>query len=122
MDYAEIPEDAIELSGLIRKIRSELALAQHEGEESLTTDDNGNQVGLRFDVGDIELEVNVVASGKMEGGIAAKLFVLTPSVKANLDHSVTQKLKLKLKPRLVTVDSNTGERFTSPAQIGAEGK
>lgn len=94
----------LELSGLIKKIRSELLLAQEESEDPLIVDAGGVRKKLRFDIDDIELEVDVVASGKLAGGMAARLFVLTPKVKAQLSEVTSQKITMRLKP--VRVDDN----------------
>lgn len=78
----------LELSQMIQSLRAELAKAQQAGA--------GEEI--RFTVEDVEIELDIAAEEAIEGGIAAKFYVLTSHYKANKKDAVTQRIKLKLKP------------------------
>jgi hypothetical protein len=80
--------DQLELAQMIQSLRAELTKAQKAGTEE----------EIRFTVEDVELELEIIAKEAIEGGIAAKFYVLTSQYKASKDDAVTQKIKLRLKP------------------------
>ncbi|MEV6345694.1 trypco2 family protein [Actinoplanes sp. NPDC051851] len=79
----------IELSDVIRELRSELQEASAEAP----------QEGLRFELGPIELEVTVALV--REGGASAKVkfYVVELGADGKLAQTSTQRIKLTLKPR-----------------------
>jgi hypothetical protein len=112
MDDKRKAEPKLELSQMIKSLRAELIAAQLEGQ--------GEEV--RFTVEDVELELDITAEESMEGGVAAKFYVLTTHYKANKKDAVAQKIKLKLKPQKELSDSATGEQQTYPVKIGGKVK
>lgn len=82
-------EDRIPLSSMIQQLRRELEVAQKEG--------NGKD--LRFEVGDIELELQlgVTDETKANGGI--KVWVLNANLEGKAASQTVQKVKLKLTPK-----------------------
>jgi hypothetical protein len=97
----------LELSQMIKSLREELIAAQEEGEGET----------VRFTVEDVELELDIAAEENMEGGMAAKFYVLTSQFKANKKDVVTQKIKIKLKPQEVLTDPTTGKNESTPVKI-----
>ena len=89
-------ESEIPLADVIRQLRRELlaAVAAGEGE------------GLRFEVQDLEVEMQVVVtkggSGELSGEGGVKLWVLAKAagkVSGQYESSQIQKVKLKLRPK-----------------------
>lgn len=77
----------IELSEMLGQLREELLKAR----------DNIEGSDLKFQVDDIEIELQIVTSKGTSGGI--KFFV---EAGGNVSQAKTQKLKLKLKPKTPT--------------------
>ncbi len=97
--------EKIELAQLIQDLRSELSAARAA---SVTSD-------LRFEIGNIDLELSVAVS--REGGPSAKVrfWVVEAGGSAKLGASTTQKIRLTLVPRDITgekvqVAGEAGER------------
>lgn len=95
----------IELSEMIGQLREELlnARGQSEGSE------------LKFQVEDIEIELQIVTTKGGKGGGGVKFWVYNAEAEVNASQAKTQKLKLKLKPVNARDDSpfkagGTGER------------
>jgi len=84
--------EQLELAEMIKSLRAELVKAQDGGEEEK----------IKFNVEEIELDLEISAVMEKEATIGAKFYVLTSQVKGNEKNTVTQKIKLKLKP----VDQN----------------
>lgn len=105
---AEQTANQLELSGLIKSLRAELARAQAEGDGKW----------INFLVEGVELELEIAAEEQAEGGIAAKFYVLTSHFKASHKNAVTQKLRLSLKPHQRVIDPDTGEAVWVPLDIG----
>jgi Trypsin-co-occurring domain 2 len=78
----------LSLSDAIESIRSELAVAQRKGE----------QADLKFEVGEIELELEIAAELGASAGAEAKWFVVTAKTDAQYKESKKQKITIKLKP------------------------
>jgi hypothetical protein len=78
----------LSLSDAIESIRSELAAAQRRGE----------QADLKFEVGEIELELEIAAEVGASAGAEAKWFVVTGKTDAQYKESKKQKITIKLKP------------------------
>ena len=79
--------EKLELAAMIKALRLELVKAQQEGE--------GEEI--RFNIEDVELEVQIAAERQVKGGVSAKFYVLTGKLDGSKKDAVTQKLKLKLK-------------------------
>ncbi len=89
---------------------SEIPLAEVIGQlrkEMLATVEAGKGEGLRFEVQDLEVELQVVVSrggsGELSGEGGAKLWVLAKTggkVAGKYEASQIQKVKLKLRPKL----------------------
>jgi hypothetical protein len=75
----------LELAEMIKSLPAELAQAQSEG---------GGQA-IRLQVEDVALELEIAAEEQVEGGIAAKFYVLTSQFKASNKDAVRPKLKRK---------------------------
>ncbi|MCP5197412.1 MAG: hypothetical protein H6974_11610 [Gammaproteobacteria bacterium] len=79
----------IELSEMLGQLRRELATAQSEGAGS----------DLKFQIEDIEIELQVATTSKVAGKTGIKILVCWDAeASAGIDKAKTQKLKLKLKP------------------------
>ena len=90
-----------------------MPLAQSEGEGE----------AVRFQVEDVEMELEIAAGEQAEGGIAAKFFVLTSQFKASKKDAVTQKLKLKLKPEeMISEDRDSAGERRQPLKIRGKGR
>lgn len=81
---------AVELAELIAQLRAELAEAMRAGEDA----------GLRFELGPVELEL-ALAVGK-EGGAGGKVrfWVAELGTEGKVSHTATQRIKLVLEPRI----------------------
>ena len=98
----------IELSELIRELRAELqsAMVQGASEE------------LRFEVGPVELELNVGVTKEGGGGAKVKFWVVEVGAQGKGSQVATQRVKLTLQPKhgttgespLVTGESTPIER------------
>lgn len=81
----------IELSAMLGQLRKELSTAQSEGAES----------ELKFQIEDIEIELQVATTSKMTGKTGIKILVCWDAeASAGIDKANTQKLKLRLKPKV----------------------
>ena len=78
----------IELSEMIGQLREELLKARGKSEGS----------ELKFQVEDIEIELQVVTTKGGKGGGGVKFWVYNAEAEVNASRANTQKLKLKLKP------------------------
>jgi len=78
----------IPLSEMIKQLRQELLDAQADGDE----------VPLRFEIQDIEIELTVATTKEAGGGGGVKFWVYNADAKVGVTDNKTQKLKLKLKP------------------------
>jgi Trypsin-co-occurring domain 2 len=78
----------LSLSDAIESVRSELAEAQRKGE----------QADLKFEVGEIELELEIAAELGASAGAEAKWFLVTAKTDAQYKESKKQKITIKLKP------------------------
>ncbi len=78
----------IELSEMIGQLREELLTARAKSEGS----------DLKFQIEDIEIELQIVTTktGGVKSGV--KFWVVNAEANANASQASTQKLKLKLKP------------------------
>ena len=97
----------LELAQMIKSLRAELKQAQSDGADE----------SIRFAVEEVEMELEIVADEQINGGMAAKFYVLTSQFKASHKKAVTQKLKLKLKPVEEVEDKETGVKSSVPAKI-----
>ena len=80
----------IELSEMLGQLREELLKARGQSEDS----------ELKFQVEDIEIELQIVTTktGGVKSGV--KFWVVNAEANANASQAKTQKLKLKLKPKV----------------------
>ena len=79
--------DRVELSSLIKSLRSELTKAQKEGEGQ----------DLRFTVDSIELELQVTTTGRAGGEGGVKFWVFNAKGKVDVSKASMQKMKLSMK-------------------------
>ena len=86
----------IELSEMLGQLREELLKARGQSEGS----------DLKFQVEDIEIELQIVTTKGGKGGGGVKFWVYNAEAEVNVSQAKTQKLKLKLKPK-----KPTGEDF-----------
>jgi hypothetical protein len=77
----------ITLSEMLAELREELLKAQRQGTGS----------DLKFQVDDIEVELQVATTKGGKGGGGVKLWVFNATAEGNASKTATQKLKLKLK-------------------------
>ncbi|MCP3915093.1 MAG: hypothetical protein GY711_06030 [bacterium] len=80
----------LELASMIQSLRRELLTAMEEGDDE----------PLRFELGDVELEVQVAVESKEQGEVGVKFWVLQAGVGEEFAHSQRQTLKITLHPKL----------------------
>jgi len=99
---------AIELAELIGQLRGELTAAMTAG----------SAADLRFELGPVELELTVAVDKEAKPGAKIRFWVVEAGTDLKLGSSTTQKIKLKLDPRmagqpdrkpLISGDEETGE-------------
>jgi len=78
----------IELSEMLGQLREELLKARGHSEGS----------DLRFQIEDIEIELQIVTTKGGKGGGGVKFWVYNAEAEVDAAQAKTQKLKLKLKP------------------------
>jgi Trypsin-co-occurring domain 2 len=81
---------SIELAELIRDLRSELSRARAEGAGE----------DLRFEVGPVQLELNVVVSREAAPGARVRFWVVEAGADVKLSSSTAQKINLTLTPQV----------------------
>jgi len=80
-------DDGPELSKVLATLREQLALARKQGE--------GHD--LRFEMDEIEVELNVALTTEGTGNLEVKFWVVTAAMGGKLSQVATQKIKLKMK-------------------------
>jgi hypothetical protein len=80
----------IKLSEMIEALRVELAVAT----------ENGDGKALRFEVGPVELEVEVAASRRTSGNGGVEFWVLKAGAEHGREDVVTHRIKVTLQPKL----------------------
>ena len=78
----------IELSEMLGQLREELLKARGQSEGS----------NLKFQIEDIEIELQIATTKGGKGGGGVKFWVYNAEAEVNASQAKTQKLKLKLKP------------------------
>lgn len=80
----------LELAEVIKALREELNLAKRDGEGQ----------GIRFNINNVDIELQTVVERKVDAGVSGKVrfWVIDADAKANgeLKDAVTQKIKLSL--------------------------
>jgi hypothetical protein len=79
----------MKLAEMIEALRVELAVAV----------DQGDGQSIRFDVGPIELEVEVAATKKTTGKAGVEFWVITAGADRAREDVVTQRIKITLQPK-----------------------
>jgi len=85
-----VDEPMVGLADAIRSLRTELLAAVEEGEGQ----------GLRFRVGPVELEFEVVVSKEQGGGGGVRFWVISAEGKLARSKATTHRIKLSLAPVL----------------------
>jgi hypothetical protein len=80
--------EKIPLAEMLKDLRTELLTARSEGQNA----------DLRFEVTDVELEVNIAATKEAGGGGGVKFWVYNAEAKVRASDVRTHRLKLTLKP------------------------
>ncbi len=80
----------IPLPEMLAQLRKDLLQTQEEGKGS----------DLKFQIEDIEIELQIVTTREAGGGGGVKFWVYDASAKVNAAEAKTQKLKLKLRPTI----------------------
>ena len=93
----------IELAEMLAELRAQLLSAQGEGAGQ----------DLKFEVSDVELEVQLETTKKADGKGGVKFWVYNAEAGVSGSEGMTHRLKLKLKP--------TGPTGEAPVRIGAGG-
>jgi len=100
---------AVELAELVGQLRAELTIAMQVGEDA----------DLRFELGPVELELTVAVDKEAKAGAKVRFWVVEAGADGKVGSSSTQKIKLKLDPRvasqpgrqpLISGDEDSGER------------
>ncbi|EGV30974.1 hypothetical protein ThidrDRAFT_2338 [Thiorhodococcus drewsii AZ1] len=78
----------IALSEMLRDLRAELVAARSEGEDS----------ELRFEVADVELEIDIATTKEAGGGGGVKFWVYEAEANVKASDVRTHRLRLRLKP------------------------
>jgi hypothetical protein len=86
--------DGIELTDLISQVRSDLTAAMLSGQLP------ENQDQLKFELGDVELELDLVVEKAHKPGVKARLFVVDVGYGHERTRKSTNRIKLKMQPRL----------------------
>lgn len=93
----------IELAEMLAELRAQLLTAQGEGAGR----------DLKFEVTEVELEVQIEATKKADGKGGVKFWVYSAEAGVGGSEGMTQRLKLKLRP--------TGAGGEAPLRIGSSG-
>ncbi len=80
--------DKIPLSEMLAQLRKDLLQTQEEGKGS----------DLKFQIEDIEIELQIATTKEAGGGGGVKFWVYNAEAKVDVSEAKTQTLKLKLKP------------------------
>ena len=102
-------EGGIELADVIRQVRGELALAMWEGEGK----------DLRFELGPVELELELAVERSVTPGAKVRLLVVEVSAGGQRASSMTHRIRLTLEPRTVD-DPDRRPWVSGPAVPGEE--
>jgi hypothetical protein len=86
--------DGIELADLISQVRSDLTAAMLSGQLP------ENQDLLKFELGDVELELELVVEKAHKPGVKARLLVVDVGYDHERIRKSTNRIKLKMQPRL----------------------
>ncbi|WGZ92911.1 MAG: hypothetical protein QJT81_13880 [Candidatus Thiothrix putei] len=97
----------LELAEVIKALREELNLAKRDGERQ----------GIRFNINNVDIELQTVVERKVDAGVSGKVrfWVIDADAKANgeLKDAVTQKIKLSLQ----VVDESNPDPQTGKAGV-----
>ena len=91
---ADRVDGGIEIAELIRQVRGELSLAMWSGQQNEGPDQ------LKFELGEVELEIEFVVQKTRKPGAKAKLFVVDLEYGQEATASSTHRIRLALQPRL----------------------
>lgn len=97
--------DLITLSKALEDLRCELAKAQQEGDGK----------DIKFEIQEVSLDLQIVASGEISGEANAGWGILSAKAGAKASEAATHRLNLKLK---VIADRGNG---TDPLKVSGEG-
>lgn len=97
------PQLSVDLADTIRVLRQQLSAAMHEGQSE----------ELRFDLGEVQLEFEVVVTkdASADGGI--RFGVLSLGAKANIGNEASHRISLIMQPVIVNSDGSTSRANVS---------
>jgi len=87
----------IELAEMLTELRAQLLEARAKGAEQ----------ALRFEIADVEIEVQIATTKSAEGQGGVKFWVYNAEAGVAASEGTTQRLKLKLRPTVMGADGKT---------------
>lgn len=102
-----MPEQRLSLSHMMQEFRRELADAQSKGQNQ--------QPRLIVEEAEIELPVAMTCSDELGGGV--QFWVLNAQMKDQLSDTITQKIRLKLKPADPNFQIRDDEEVTPKGEL-----
>jgi Trypsin-co-occurring domain 2 len=102
--------DGPELSDVIAALRANLATAQNEGASQ----------NLRFNIDDVEIELQVAVTKERSGSGGIKFWVVDAKAEGKFTDAITQKIKLRMK--VVDTDPKVDQAEAPNAQISSPGR
>lgn len=96
--------DTLELAEVIKALRQELIKAQLQGQEE----------NIKFNVPNIELELETVVTKEKDAKLGMKFWVVDANAGGKYQDSFKQKIKLSLKPTLDGKELEVGKSVVNP--------
>jgi hypothetical protein len=102
--------DRLELSSVLNRLREEIAEAS---KASIKSD-------LRFEIQDVELEIQIVVTKEQNAGGKTSFWVLEANAGSKYANAVTQKVKLKLKASNDSLPVPVADEDSLPVPVADE--